>query len=213
VSSANRVLEPVEETAGATGGIACLEFANTVHDYGAAGDPRDDIDSYATLLAWAQSRGVIDHARRRKLSAAASRDPRAAEAAMARARALREAIYRILSARARAECARSADVDRLNAALGHALAGAALASSGSEFRWRWAEGEGLAAPILWPVARSAAELLTSEKSPRIVECGGKTCTWLIMDATKNHSRKFCSAEGCGNRTRVRRHYERQRARN
>jgi predicted RNA-binding Zn ribbon-like protein len=63
---------------------------------------------------------------------------------------------------------------------------------------------------LRPIARSAAELLTSETLSRVRECGGATCTWLFLDASRNRSRRWCSMESCGNRAKARRHYRRRR---
>ena len=34
------------------------------------------------------------------------------------------------------------------------------------------------------------------------------CTWIFLDETKNHSRRWCSMRDCGNRAKARRHYER-----
>lgn len=193
------------------GAIVCVSFANTAHDFNGA-DIGDDIATYADLLEWARCAGVISRERKWELGARAKRSPREAEAALASARAMRASIYRILGARSRDVKARIADLLRLNVDLAAAMAGAALDASGKRYAWRLAEGKGLAEPILWPVARSAAKVLTSENAPRIVECGGRTCTWLVVDTTKNRSRKYCSSQGCGNRARVRRFYERQRSR-
>jgi predicted RNA-binding Zn ribbon-like protein len=210
VSSQFRALEQESTGAGTRGEPLCLAFTNTVHDFGAT-PLDDDVRTYADLLAWARSRAAIDAAAGRKLAAAARRDPRAAEAALANARTLRAALYRIFSARAGETELHTADLKLVNAAIRSAMAGGELAHDGDVLAWRWPAGNGLADAILWPIARSAAHLLTSREADRLVECGGKTCSWLVLDTSKNHSRKFCSALGCGNRTRVRRHYERVRA--
>jgi len=210
VSSQFRALEPRSSPAGAGGEPLCLAFTNTVHDFGAT-PLDDDLRSYADLLDWARSREVVDAAARRKLVAIARRDPRAAEGALAHVRTVRAALYRIFSARAGEIELPVADLKLVNAAIRSAMAGGELAPDRDVLSWRWPAGHGLADTIVWPIARSAAHLLTSRDADRLVECGGKTCTWLVLDTSKNHSRKFCSALGCGNRTRVRRHYERVRA--
>jgi predicted RNA-binding Zn ribbon-like protein len=188
----------------------CLAFTNTVHEFGAT-PLDDDLRSYADLLAWARTKAVVEAATGRKLAAAARRDPRAADTALARARTLRKSMYRIFSARASGSDLPAADLTSVNTAIRSAMAGGELADDGHSFSWRWPAGSALDNAILWPIARSAAHLLTSPDLERVVECSGKTCTWLVLDTSKNHSRKFCSALGCGNRTRVRRHYERARA--
>src|SRR3989442_8269959 len=66
--------------------------------------------------------------------------------------------------------------------------------------------------LIWPIARSAADLLTSDEQRQLVrECGAPDCLWLFLDTTKNRSRQWCSMQSCGNREKARRHYQRLRA--
>jgi predicted RNA-binding Zn ribbon-like protein len=64
--------------------------------------------------------------------------------------------------------------------------------------------------MLWPVARSAAELLSSESVDRVRECASSTCTWLFIDDSRNRRRRWCDMASCGNRAKARRYYERHR---
>lgn len=43
------------------------------------------------------------------------------------------------------------------------------------------------------------------------ECAGQDCTAVFFDRSKNHSGRWCSMSGCGNRAKVRAWRERQRA--
>jgi len=63
---------------------------------------------------------------------------------------------------------------------------------------------------LWPIARSAAELLASEQVHFIRNCSSKTCQWLFLDTSKNHRRRWCDMKLCGNRAKVRRFYTRKK---
>jgi predicted RNA-binding Zn ribbon-like protein len=66
--------------------------------------------------------------------------------------------------------------------------------------------------ILWPIARHAAQLLTSDQAARVRECeDDRGCGYLFIDQTKNHSRRWCSMESCGNRAKAKRHYSRIQA--
>jgi len=67
----------------------------------------------------------------------------------------------------------------------------------------------LAAP-LWPVAWSAADLLTSGRVARVRACADRRCGWMFLDASRSRRRRWCSMEACGNRAKARRHYRRQR---
>jgi predicted RNA-binding Zn ribbon-like protein len=65
--------------------------------------------------------------------------------------------------------------------------------------------------VLWPVARSAATLLTSALRSRVRICAAEDgCGWTFLDRSKNQSRRWCSMSDCGNRAKARRHYRRVR---
>ena len=64
--------------------------------------------------------------------------------------------------------------------------------------------------VLWPVARSAVELLSSPDLARVGEYRGEGCGWLLLDTSKAHRRRWCSMAICGNREKARRHRRRQR---
>jgi predicted RNA-binding Zn ribbon-like protein len=59
--------------------------------------------------------------------------------------------------------------------------------------------------IISEVVRSAADILVSNQLDRICRCD--ECGWLFYDASRNHLRRWCSMEICGNRAKARRHYE------
>ena len=64
--------------------------------------------------------------------------------------------------------------------------------------------------VLSPVARSAAEFLASGDYSLLKHCEGKGCVLFFYDTTKNHARRFCSADGCGNRYKAAARYERMK---
>jgi predicted RNA-binding Zn ribbon-like protein len=90
-----------------------------------------------------------------------------------------------------------------------ALAHFRVAWSPAGFGWEWDQANSGLDRVLWPVAWSAAELLTQGPLERIRECPGQdTCGWLFLDLSKNASRRWCDMRVCGNRAKARRHYER-----
>ena len=81
-------------------------------------------------------------------------------------------------------------------------------SEGGGFAWRWKRDDGLDR-ILWPVAWSAAELLTEGPLARVREYpGDDNCGWLFLDTSRNGSRRWCDMSTCGNRAKARRYYRR-----
>jgi predicted RNA-binding Zn ribbon-like protein len=145
------------------------------------------------------------------LNAEATRQPREAARVLERARTLREAIYRIFSAHARGSAPRQDDVEELNRTLaeGGRMRGVQQVASG--WVWTWARNDEALAWPLWPVAQSAAELLTEADPERIKECGSENCNWLFYDVSKNRSRRWCEMSDCGNRAKQRRHRHRTAA--
>ncbi len=65
------------------------------------------------------------------------------------------------------------------------------------------------AGILWSVAHSATELLTSGPLERAKGWAG--CNWLFVDESRNKSRRWCMMEKCGTQEKMRRYVARRAA--
>jgi predicted RNA-binding Zn ribbon-like protein len=193
-----------------SGGRASLDLANTLGGRG-RDVPRDDLRSYAHLVTWGLQAGLIGDAEAEALLRTSTRRPDEAAAVFERAVALREAIYRVMFGAAADEPPRPADLATINAELADGLAHARVVRTGDGFVWGWESGSPQLDRILWPVARDAAELLTSDLLDRVRVCGDRYCGWVFMDTSKNRSRQWCDMKVCGNRAKARRHYERTRA--
>jgi predicted RNA-binding Zn ribbon-like protein len=191
-------------------GRLCLDFVNTVRSRPSS-DRHDLIDTYDDLLAWARQATILTPEEAAALGATARQGTRTGADALAQARALRESMYAVFSARAAGLPAPAADLQTLNRSIGRAMAHGGLTPSGSRFEWGWPETAPGLDRVAWWVARSAAELLTSMDLTFVRECASYDCGWLFMDATKNRSRRWCDMRTCGNRAKSRRHYERRRA--
>ena len=183
----------------------CLEFGNTA-DWHASEQPAEQLNSYADLASWAQQVGLLTAEQAHRLNETAARQPAEAAIVLERAIELREAIYRTFSAIAHGRPAHAADVTLLNAWLSESTGRLQLEQTAAGFAWRWGGNEAALERMLWPVARSAAELLVSEDLDQVKECADdRGCGWLFLDTSRNQSRRWCSMESCGNRAKVRRH--------
>jgi predicted RNA-binding Zn ribbon-like protein len=185
-------------------GDPALDFVNTVAGH-RAGEADDRLQSYDDLLEWSRSDGLIEGETARRLSALAEARPGAAARVMDEARTLRESLHGVLSALGGGKAPDSAELTVINRAVGTALSHAAVAPAGSGVGWSWTDADQALAAPLWPVARAAAEQLTSGGYGRMKECASDTCGWLFLDLSKNRSRRWCDMRGCGNRSKVRRH--------
>jgi predicted RNA-binding Zn ribbon-like protein len=193
----------------ATAGWLCLDFANTLAWRG-SDRQHDWLDCYANLVAWGKIVGIVADDTSQALHRQAANDPERAERVLKQAVGLRETIYRIFSAIAAGSSPREKDLEALNVALAEALTHLHVISKGDGFAWQWTSDAEALDRILWPVARSAANLLTSEELTRVGECEGVGCGWLFMDRSRNRSRRWCDMGDCGNRAKARRYYRRHK---
>ncbi len=125
---------------------------------------------------------------------------------------LREALYRAFSAIAQDKPVAAIDLQPINNAALEAMQHRCLARSdgGYRWQWRWDEKHPLER-VLWPIAQSAAELLTSDQLGILRFCEAPDCEWLFLDHSRNRSRRWCDMTSCGNRQKARRHYQREHA--
>lgn len=198
------------------GGVLCLDFVNTVEP---RVEPRHDgrvheyLTSYDDVAAWARHAGALTDAEAQRLLAEATRQPDHAALAFTTALALRETLYRIFLTIARRAAPDVADIDTLSAVYADAMAHARILRKGSGFAVTWRSEDATLARPLWPIARSAVNLLTDGDPARIKDCptGGDGCGWLFYDTSKNNSRRWCSMRGCGAPAKERRRAQRRRA--
>jgi predicted RNA-binding Zn ribbon-like protein len=198
------------------GGVVCLDFVNTVGSR-LADHPREYLSSYEDLLGWARQAGLLAPEESEGLFSQAALDPEGAWETLSRALALREAIHRVISRAIAGESQDESDLSALNRELSISLSHLRVMPADGAYGWGWDQGgdEG-GTPLdrpLWPVAQSAAELLTSERLRRVKVCDGDGCGWTFLDESRNNSRRWCDSRDCGNRERVRRHLARKRASN
>ena len=134
-----------------------------------------------------------------------------AQEVLQRAKVLREALFRIFEAVAEHTPLDDADMSILNDALATVMVHARIIRTEQGFSWEWEQDEHALDSVLWPVVRSAADLLTSHEIEDVRLCVAPDCSGLFIDTSKNHSRRWCNMTGCGNRAKARRHYEKKRS--
>jgi predicted RNA-binding Zn ribbon-like protein len=192
-------------------GEVCLDLVNTL-DWRASSAPGEQLGSYSDLVRWGRHTGALKEQEARGLASEATKHPKKASAVLQQALALRETLFRIFSAAAEGRQAEASDVEALNRSLSGALSRQRLQPEREGYRWEWREsGDVDLERVLWPVLRSAGELLTSEQLSLLRQCPGEGCAWLFLDTSRNRSRRWCSMEVCGNRSKARRHYQQTRA--
>lgn len=192
------------------GGSLALDFANTLGGTHTA-PSHEHIVGYSDLVEFCRSAGTMSPSLGRRLVEEAARQPARAAAVLRRAIALREAIWRVFDAYAKNDRAEPADLATIHEEELAALRHARFQESASEVDYAWSDDLLLERP-LWAIARSAADLRRSKDDlSRVRECGSATCEWLFLDKSRNHTRRWCDMNDCGNVAKVRRFRQRQRA--
>lgn len=191
------------------GNALCLDFART-RKWRLTQHPRELLTSYADLVLWSEAAHVITTTQGRHLLDEALRRPDDALNVVQQARVLREAIYRIFESVAEHTPLDAADMSILNDALAQVMVYARIVHTEQGFSWGWERAEHALDAMLWPVVRSAVDLLTSHELEDVRQCAASDCSGLFIDTSKNHSRRWCDMTTCGNRAKARRHYEKKR---
>lgn len=191
------------------GGHLCLDYANTVSTR-TEGPVREYLGSYAELVAWSHHVEILTAEEAGVLRDSATRRPDRAKATLGRAIALRETLYRVFSAIAQEQEPDKADLTTLNGFVREGLSRMEISPVGPGFAWTWAVDEAELDRMLWPIVRSAADLLTAEDLGRVRKCARDGCDWLFVDMSKNQSRRWCSMDMCGSRVKSRRYYRRRK---
>jgi predicted RNA-binding Zn ribbon-like protein len=190
-------------------GHLALDFANTL-DY--RYDPDRLIDllpSYERFLAFCGQSAVVTAAQMRKFLDGLSEFD--AQGLLKEVIEFREAFYSMILS---AVQGRSPDQSHLRT-FNRFLSGARLVD---EIEWHkrgfvrgYREVTETPGSPLWLVIEAATVLLTSSDLHHIRECSEETCRWLFLDRSRNHSRRWCDMQLCGNRSKAKRFYARTRS--
>jgi predicted RNA-binding Zn ribbon-like protein len=193
-----------------TGGNPCLDFANTVDDR--AGDHvQERLTDYERLLQWSRAAGVLTGKTTGRLRRLASATPRDALTTLRDAIRLRGTIYEIFSRVAQRQVIPEPALASLNGFVRRAARHTRLVRVTRRVTSEWIDPERRLDSMLWPVSRAAAELLTGEEINNVRQCASDSCSWLFLDQSKSHRRRWCDMKICGNRDKARRYYQRQQA--
>ena len=182
----------------------CLDFVNTIE--GPISDhPEEYLKGYEDVLIWGQHVELWNAADTLALQQALAHDPEQANALYLDTVRLRSLLYRIFQQTAYEADPNEQDINALHAFYLDAIRAARLDADYEGWSWQWNRADPYY--VLWCVVASAMKVLQSGEGVHVKECRGiDDCGWLFLDTSKNHSRQWCSMEGCGSRVKMRRQY-------
>ena len=192
------------------GGDAALDFINTVT--GRDQLPRDWLDSYTRLLEWAALVRLLPGNILRALTRRAETEPKAAAAALTRAKVFRETLFGLLKGivsgnappKAMLAVLREHWIAGINAhelRFDHGHVVAELRSDAANF-------DLIASMIAYRMVEHVLTLPTD----RLRICHGPNCSWIFIDSSKAGRRRWCDMGVCGNAAKSRRFHARLRQR-
>jgi predicted RNA-binding Zn ribbon-like protein len=195
------------------GGDPAIDLVNSA-DWTARGPAEDRLTDFARLVEWSAGTEALAPRMAQRLLDLAADDARAAQGVHRDALRLRWVLRRLFGRVASGEgIAGTAPLAELNQRVSRALGqlelapppkrGAPRGSPRPVALWSWRDAGERLDSVLWPVIRSAAELLVSDEADRIRECGGSDCGWLYVDRSRNGFRRWCQMETCGTREKSR----------
>jgi predicted RNA-binding Zn ribbon-like protein len=191
-------------------GWLCLDFANTM-EWHASENPVETLNSYADLVGWSANRGVVSGGAREVLLRQSKEKPSEARAVLEKAREVRESIYQMFSDAAHGNPIKMSDLKGFNKALASTLSHSRLVPGERGLKWDWDSRSDRLDSVIWPVVKSAVDLMTSEAIDRVGQCADdRGCGWLFWDTSRNRSRRWCAMSGCGNRAKVLRFYAKKK---
>ena len=183
-------------------GNLALDFVNTVAYRFHPEKRKDHLVASEDVLRWAQQA---------RHSGAYGIDPCAAvtRAALHRIRAVREQIFVIFHAIAGSKAIPSGPLCLIDSALRACQAKRCLLTRHGKVRWDWRPSAGCHDVLLYPILVAAADLLTTGPLNCVRYCADPTCGWLFLDRSNAGKRRWCTMADCGNRDKVRKHYQRK----
>ncbi len=188
-------------------GNPCLDFVNTLDDRHIK--PKELLEHYSDLARFGEDTGLLDPSQADQLVKRASKFPDRAEAALRRAKELREAIHDVFWPLINHRAVPAGALAKLNAEARIAAEHLRLVPINRGFQWRFDDLDDFDS-LLWQIARSAADLLASDHLSFVRACSSKECEWFFLDSSKNHHRRWCDMKRCGNRAKVRKFYAKQK---
>jgi predicted RNA-binding Zn ribbon-like protein len=188
------------ETIPLWGETLCLDYSNSVdwspEDEHVAPEQTDVLRTGDMLGRWGRRLGLV------------SDDGKSAsEDELCRARALRDAVYRLFSSISREREPSGKDLDVLMSNYIEGVKDASLLADECFYKLDWPPRD--PRRIRYAVATDAMAVLhDASRLKRVSRCPGRGCGWLFLNTSGR--RRWCSMSTCGSREKMRRLHRRQR---
>lgn len=186
------------------GGHPVIDLLNTV-DWRLDPQRRTErLRSFSDVVDWCCEAGIVTRPEADRFYNQERRRPHVAEQERRCVLRLREHLYNVVVVGD--ELSAGAVSVEYRRAIEHARL--VRADGGS---WRWGDRTVSLATPRRRIARRAAALLGQADVGRVHQCEDEACGWVFIDTSPRQNRRWCVSAECGNRNRVRLHYQRRAA--
>ncbi|HKF20264.1 MAG TPA: ABATE domain-containing protein [Candidatus Angelobacter sp.] len=187
-------------------GHLALDLVNTEQMSGGA--RVDLLESPAALLEWLRRSGAVTAAELNAREKLFLRDKGAANGLLERARNLRSGVREMAEALVSRRAVSARAMVAINSVLGDSPRVPELVRGSKGYGLEWRNRGSAEAALLAPVAEAAARLLAEGDHGRVRKCASPACILYFYDTTRSRTRNWCSMQGCGNRAKAARFYDR-----
>ncbi|MER3446879.1 MAG: hypothetical protein C4291_08580 [Candidatus Dadabacteria bacterium] len=187
------------------GNDICLDFINT--QVIRRGRLVDLIGDFSDLVNWLAEAGVLDSVQART-ALRRWNDNSQGERTLERARELRVVLRDTVERIANGKSVGQSAIDEINNLLRNRVGYTQLVrvKRGVERQFNLELNEPI--QLITPIAESAGDLLCYSDFSLIKKCENPNCVLYFYDVSKNHARRWCSMNICGNRIKVAAYYRR-----
>ena len=183
-----------------------VDFVNTrIADNG---KPKDLLTKFADFTAWAAAMDLLEKEAAKQLQAD-WQESREIEQIFAQILEFRETLYLMIEGVLKGQTVKPTAITAINGVLQNKIGFVEVTSSEAGFVKRFRADFSEPRQLLAPIAESAADLLCYGNPAYLKKCESDLCVLHFYDTTKNHSRRWCSMAGCGNRAKAAAFYRRQ----
>jgi predicted RNA-binding Zn ribbon-like protein len=187
------------------GNCLCLDYINTQIVEG--GRMVDLVGGFDDLVSWSFQAQVIGSSGAAEIirNWTTKSD---AESTLQLARDFRANLRQMCERIVRGRPVPQSTIDQINDLLSHQTGHTRLRRVKGGFEKQFRAEFSKPVHLLWPVAESVCDLLCYADLSLIKRCENESCALYFYDNTKNHRRRWCSMNACGNRMKAAAHYRR-----
>jgi predicted RNA-binding Zn ribbon-like protein len=184
-----------------------LDFINT--KIAENGSLKDLLENFTDLAAWAVAANLLEKSEAERLIDQ-WKDSAESSEAFARAIEFRETLREMFVNLTRGKTIGKAVIAAINREIQNQSGAIEIKKTENGFEKLFRADFSEPRQLLAPVAESAADLLCYGNPLYLKKCENPECVLHFYDATKNHTRRWCSMAACGNRAKAAAFYERKR---